>query len=93
MSVHSTTGFTPFYLLFRQQAVLPVDLMFTSAQKSVTPSEYATHLKYSLTDAYERVQKYTGMRQQCQKELYDRRVHGQLHDIGALMWLHQSAVP
>ena len=92
-SVHSTTGFTPFYLLFGRQAVLPVDLMFSPVQKSVTPSEYAAHLKYSLANAYEHVRKCTGAQQQRQKELYDRRVHGQLHDIGELVWLHQSAVP
>ena len=63
------------------------------AQKSVTPSEYAAHLKYSLANAYEHVRKCTGAQQQRQKELYDRRVHGQVHDIGELVWLHQSAVP
>ena len=92
-SVHPTTGFTPFYLPFGRQAVLPVDLMFSPAQKSVTPSEYAAHLKYSLANAYEHVRKCTGAQQQRQKELYDRRVHGQVHDIGELVWLHQSAVP
>lgn len=92
-SVHSTTRFTPFYLMFGQQAVLPVDLMFGPVQRSVEPSEYAAHLKYALEDAYERVRECTGMKQLRQKQLYDKRAHGQPHEVGALAWLHQLVVP
>ena len=55
-SLHPTTGFTPFYLMFGRQAKLPVELMYGVPEKDVVPqSQYALDHKTSLEKAYEQV--------------------------------------
>ena len=40
-SIHCSTGFTPFYLTFDQEARLPIDLMFGIADTVKHSHEYA----------------------------------------------------
>ena len=93
-SVHPTTGYTPFFLMFGRQAKMPIDIMHgTPVPKESTASEYATSLKRSLEAAYKHVRDQMGHKQDRQKELYDRRVHGKPFEPGDLVWLHCPAVP
>ena len=34
-----------------------------------------------------------GMKQEHQKQLYDRKVHGKPYEIGDMVWLHSPVVP
>ena len=34
-----------------------------------------------------------GLKQDHQKELYDRKQHGEFYQVGDLVWLHSSVVP
>ena len=93
-SIHPTTGYTPFYLMFGRQARLPVGLMFrTDKPKNSTPAEYATQLRDSLEQAFGNVRATMGSKLETQKQLYDHKVHGEPFTPRSIVWLHSPAVP
>lgn len=93
-SVHPTTGFTPFYLMFGRQAKLPVELMYgTPETETMPPSQYAMTLKASLGEAYARVRERTARQLERQKELYNRRIHGNPFKVGDHVWVLFPQVP
>ena len=93
-SVHATTGFTPFYLMFGRQARIPVDLMYDTAQpENVSYGEYATKLQELLTKAYKLARELLAEKQERQTELYNKKIHGEQHEVGILVWLLNPQVP
>ena len=93
-SVHSSTGYTPYYLLFGHEARLPLDLMYgTKKPQPQLPQDYAAHLKQSLSDAHYAVRQQLNQAHARQKEFYDRKVHGEPYKKGDLVWLHNLAIP
>ena len=55
-SVHSTPGFTPFFLMHGYEAGLPVDLLCDSlGPQSVSQSEYASEIQQTLHSVFHRV--------------------------------------
>ena len=46
-----------------------------------------------LENAYQHVRNTIGLKQDRQKELYDRERHGEFYHAGDLIWLHSSVVP
>ena len=94
-SKQATTGYSPFYLMFGREARLPVDIMYrTPSQKEEVPlAGYVSNLRDLLHEAYERVRENVGEVQERQEQLYTRKVHGEHHKPGALVWLFNPAVP
>ena len=75
-SVHESTGFSPYRLMFGEACTLPIDIGLPKEQ-SDTPdsmtSPYAIWVRDALEEAYEQVRQHSGQAVQRQKRLYDHR--------------------
>lgn len=90
-SVQETTGFTPSLMFFGREMRLPIDLVVGSAEEE-TPSKHVEKLKENVERAY-RIAREHGLEQQKrQKELYDRKVHGDPLKVGQLVWKYNPVV-
>ena len=90
-SKQTSTGFALFYLMFGQQARIPLDVIFGSP----IPELWMTslNLSKSLEQAYELARDHLGTAAERQKEHYDWRVHGEPYKVGDQVWLHNPVVP
>ena len=75
-SVHESTGFSPYRLMFGEECTLPMDIGLPKDQLQ-SPDEitspYAVWVRDALEEAYEQVRLHSGQVVQRQKRLYDRR--------------------
>ena len=93
-SVHSSTGFSPFYLMFGRQAKLPLDIVYGSAPtKAELHHQYARKLKQTLERAYSTAREHVGTAVERAKETYNGKVHGDSFEAGDLVWLNNPVVP
>lgn len=84
-TVHETTGFAPFYLMFGRIPRLPIDVMFQHVLKNdlvITHSEFVSHLKRDLSEAAEVAQRHSTAEQARHAKLYDRKVKGSPLTVG-----------
>ena len=93
-SVHSSTGNSPFFLMFGRQATIPIDLMFPldKEQQKEVP-EYVHQLREGLQAAYSLVRERCNTEHKRQKSIYDRKAHGGPFNKGDHVWLFSPAVP
>ena len=93
-SVHDTTRFPPFHLMFGREVRLPIDVMFGNTSDPVQEhTKYAIDLRSRLEKAFESVREHTKAVQKRQKDRYDRRVSGGRYQVGDRVWLHSPAIP
>lgn len=84
-TVHKTTGFAPFYLMFGRIPRLPVDVMFHHVLKDtsvVSHHESVHHLKRDLSEAAQIAQRNAIREQDRHAKLYNRKVRGLPLGIG-----------
>ena len=96
-SVHSSTGYSPFFLMFGRQATIPADLMYpltqTQCQEKKDLPEYVHKLREGLQEAYALVRRRCDTEHKRQKAIYDKRAHGEAFNKDDLVWLFSPAVP
>ena len=93
-SVHSSTGFSPYFLMFGRQPKLPIDLAYPLDQSSpCSVKDYAESLKINLESAFQRAREQLNTHHEHRKEQYDKKVYGDPYKEGDLVWLHNPAVP
>ena len=93
-SIHETTGYSPFFLVYGREARLPVDVMFGDSQSTAfsSPSEFVRDLRSTLVDAYDIVRQTAQSQQARQKDLYDAKIFGDPYGKGDMVWLHNPAI-
>ena len=94
-STQSTMGQSPFFLMFGRRARIPVHLLCGTgdAEKDVSVNSYVSQQSKILEAAYHQVQNRMGLQQDRQKEVYDRRRHGEPFKQGNYVMLYTSVVP
>ena len=84
-SLHESTGFSPYRLMFGEECTLPMDIGLPKEQSDMPDSitsPYAIWVRDALEEAFEQVRQYSGQAVQRQKRLYDRRAVKRLFAVG-----------
>ncbi|KAK0135029.1 Transposon Ty3-I Gag-Pol polyprotein [Merluccius polli] len=84
-TIHETTGYAPFYLMFGRTPRLPIDVLFHAVLNDpavVSYDKYVASLEKDLKDAMLIAQEHAKKEQHRQTELYNRRARGPTIDIG-----------
>ncbi|XP_038128016.1 uncharacterized protein LOC119774555 [Cyprinodon tularosa] len=84
-TVHETTGYAPFYLMFGRIPRLPVDVLFKPVLNDPAFADYDSYVKTlfsSLRNAVEIAQKHSLTEQQHQSSQYNKRTKGTHLSVG-----------
>ena len=93
-SIHDTTGFTPFHLVFGRTPNLPVDLMLGRFDQDELPEypDFVQDLHGKLKESFSIANKRLSDANARQKKAYDKRCHGVDFKVGDRVWLYVPAV-
>jgi len=81
-TIHSLTGFTPFYLMFGSEARFPGELLATHPVEDETPSSYAFKHHRNLELAFSSARENTGKAQLRSKNYYDLGATKKIFQVG-----------
>ena len=93
-SLHETTGFTPFHLVFGRTPNLPVDVMLGRIEGEVIQGYplYVQGLHSKLKSAFEQTRKKITTSHEHRKELYDKGSQGVEFKVGDRVWLYNPTI-
>ena len=84
-SVHESTGFSPYRLMFGEECTLPMDVGLPRQEPDLPDpisSPYAVWVRDALEVAYDQVRRHSGQAVQCQKRFYDGRAVRRMLAVG-----------
>ena len=87
-SYHSSTAFSPFYLLYLREARIPIDLAMETVGEAV-PAEwddYVTELRSMMERTFQTVRDQLDHAFQRAKQVYDGRVKKLQFKVDELVW-------
>ena len=86
-TAHSSTSFSPNFLLFRRELIAAVDIAFGCPRPpSCSVNEYAYHTRELMAEAYALVRAHTRRCAEVNKRLYDACVKPVMFEVGELVW-------
>ena len=86
-AIKTSTNFTPYFMLYGRDMRLPFDIMYRTPEHELSREEYATNVRNTLKQAYERARNQLKLAHQRQMKYYDRRTKGTRYQQGDLVWL------
>ena len=89
-TIHSTTGYSPFYLMYGREPRLPIDIVYGT--QSPSPDNFVQQSHKLMEQAYHRVREHLSAGYQRQKDIYDKSVHGDPYQEGNIVWLLDPVV-
>ncbi|KRY31610.1 Transposon Ty3-I Gag-Pol polyprotein [Trichinella spiralis] len=88
-SVHETTGYAPFEIMFGRPPRLPVDAAFnTNMGKEMTTSKYVEELAAHLRNAVAAARKHSAEEQKRQRYYYNRKAGNMNYQTHEADWLY-----
>ena len=93
-SVHQSTGYTPFNLMFGREMKLPLDIMIgvPNEEEYNLYGDFASKLKRKLTEAFKHVRENLQTAQCRQKDYYDRGIKDCSFQPGDQVFLYNPAL-
>ena len=89
-SIHKSTGYTPFHLMFGRETRMPLDIMLGEQidEEEESYGEFATELKEKLTEAYRQTSKNLQVAQCRQKAYYNQDATNKVYKPGDKVFLY-----
>ena len=90
-SVHESTGFTPYRLMFGREAQTSVILVTVGKRGGQSYPDYVVQQKKQLEETEHIVRENLKRAQKTQKAYYDTKCHGQRFHVGDRVWYRNRA--